>query len=195
MPVHLYGSAVDIDQIRKIINNRKIFIIDDCAQAHGACDEKGNKIGSISDISTFSLYPGKNLGAYGDAGIITTNSNFLNKKIRKIRNLGSEKKFIHDTIGFNSRLDTIQAIILNYKLKNLKNLNQKRRKIAKKYDQFILNKKVRKIQYSKNSIYHQYVILTKSRKKLIKLLNKNKIQFGFHYPYSNSQIKNFQKIF
>ena len=136
----------------------------------------------------------KNLGAYGD-GIITTNSNFLNKKIRKIRNLGSEKKFIHDTIGFNSRLDTIQAIILNYKLKNLKNLNQKRRKIAKKYDQFILNKKVRKIQYSKNSIYHQYVILTKSRKKLIKLLNKNKIQFGFHYPFPIHKLKIFKKYF
>ena len=195
MPVHLYGSVADVGKIRKIIKNKKIFIIDDCAQAHGACDDKGNKIGSISDISTFSLYPGKNLGAYGDAGIITTNSNLLNKKIRKIRNLGSEKKFIHDTIGFNSRLDTIQAIILNYKLKNLKNLNQKRRKIAKKYDQFILNKKVRKIQYSKNSIYHQYVILTKSRKKLIKLLNKNKIQFGFHYPFPIHKLKIFKKYF
>ena len=147
-------------------------------------DKIKNKIGSITDISTFSLYPGKNLGAYGDAGIITTNSKILNNKIRKIRNLGSEKKFIHDTIGLNSRLDTIQAIILNYKLKRLKILNQKRKIIAKKYDQFILNKKIRKINYSKNSIYHQYVILTKSRKKLIKLLNKNKIQFGFHYPFS-----------
>ncbi len=195
MPVHLYGSVVDVNQIRKIIKNRKIFIIDDCAQAHGACDDKDNKIGSISDISTFSLYPGKNLGAYGDAGIITTNSKALNIKIRKIRNLGSEKKFIHDTIGFNSRLDTIQAIILNYKLKNLKNLNQKRRKIAKKYDQFLFNKKIRKIKYSKNSIYHQYVILTKSRKKLIKLLNKNQIQYGFHYPYPIHKLKVFKKYF
>ena len=92
---------------------------------------KEKKVGSIADISTFSLYPGKNLGAYGDAGVITTNSNVINKKIRKIRNLGSEKKFIHDTIGFNSRLDTIQAIILNHKLKNLKKLNQKRKKLQK----------------------------------------------------------------
>ncbi len=195
MPVHLYGSVTNISQIKKLINNKNIFIIDDCAQAHGASDDKGKKVGSIADISTFSLYPGKNLGAYGDAGIITTNSNVINKKIRKIRNLGSEKKFIHDTIGYNSRLDTIQAIILNHKLKNLKKLNQKRKKIAKKYDRFIFNKKIKKIRYSKNCIYHQYVILTKYRSKLIKLFKQKKIQYGFHYPYPIHKLKVFKSYF
>ena len=195
MPVHLYGSVTNISKIKKLINNKNIFIIDDCAQAHGASDDKGKKVGSIADISTFSLYPGKNLGAYGDAGVITTNSNVINKKIRKIRNLGSEKKFIHDTIGFNSRLDTIQAIILNHKLKNLKKLNQKRKKIAKKYDKFIFNKKIRKIRYSKNCIYHQYVILTKYRSKLIKMFKQKKIQYGFHYPYPIHKLKVFKNYF
>ena len=195
MPVHLYGSVTNISKIKKLINNKNIFIIDDCAQAHGASDDKGKKVGSIADISTFSLYPGKNLGAYGDAGVITTNSNVINKKIRKIRNLGSEKKFIHDTIGFNSRLDTIQAIILNHKLKNLKKLNQKRKKIAKKYDKFIFNRKIRKIRYSKNCIYHQYVILTKYRSKLIKMFKQKKIQDGFHYPYPIHKLKVFKNYF
>ena len=130
--------------IKKIIKNKKIYLIDDCAQAHGAYDDSDNKkrkIGSASDISCFSLYPGKNLGAYGDAGIITTNNlNFYNK-LRKLRNLGSEKKFIHDEVGLNSRLDTIQAIILNEKLKNLSSYNKKRQKIAKFYNQKINNKK------------------------------------------------------
>ena len=131
MPVHLYGSVANLKEIKKIINNRKIYLIDNCSQAHGAIDDtdtKRKKIGSTTDISCFSLYPGKNLGAYGDAGIITTNNlNFYNK-LRKLRNLGSEKKFIHDEVGLNSRLDTIQAIILNEKLKNLSSHNKKRQK-------------------------------------------------------------------
>jgi len=120
LPVHLYGSVVDINAIRKLIRGKKIFIIDDCAQAHGAYyNVKQNtkkRVGSLADISCFSLYPGKNLGAYGDAGVITTSNKKFYNIIKKIRNIGSEKKFIHDRIGVNSRLDTIQAIILNKKL-------------------------------------------------------------------------------
>ena len=101
MPVHLYGSSADISSIKKIIkkNKKKIYLIDDCSQAHGAIDDSDylkRKIGSTSDISCFSLYPGKNLGAYGDAGIITTNNNKIYQIIKKIRNLGSDKKFIHE---------------------------------------------------------------------------------------------------
>ncbi len=195
MPVHLYGSVVNINEIKKTIRNRKIFIIDDCAQAHGAKNDKGKKVGSLADISTFSLYPGKNLGAYGDAGIITTNNKNLYKKIRKIRNLGAEKKFIHDEVGMNSRLDTIQALILNYKLRDLLRLNTLRRKIAAKYDKYLINKKIKKIKHSKYSVYHQYVVIVKNRQRFINFLKKNKIQYGFHYPYAIHQLNVFKKYF
>jgi len=200
MPVHLYGSAVDLKSIKKIIRktNRKIYLIDDCSQAHGAIDESDSfkrKIGSTSDISCFSLYPGKNLGAYGDAGIITTNNQKIYKLIKKLRNLGSEKKFIHEYVGFNSRLDTIQASILDVKLKNLNKLNNKRRKIAKKYNKEINNKNITKIFYTNNAVYHQYVVLVKGRKKFVNFLKKKKIGYSFHYPFSINTLKAFNKRF
>ena len=199
LPVHLYGSIANLKGIKKLIKNKKIFLVDDCAQAHGAYGgsliKTNKKVGSTSDISCFSFYPGKNLGAYGDAGIITTNNKKLYELIKKIRNLGSGKKFIHEHIGLNSRLDTIQAIILNQKMKNLSNLNKKRKKIAELYNKLITNKKIIKLNYSKGSVYHQYVILSKKRSKLIKLLNKKKIEYLIHYPYAIHQLKALKKIF
>ncbi len=194
MPVHLYGSVVNIDSIRKIIKGKNIIIIDDCSQAHGA-RYKTKMIGSIADISCFSLYPGKNLGAYGDAGIITTNKKFFYNKIKNFRNLGSDIKFIHNQIGFNSRLDTIQATILLRKLPLLNLNNSKRVKIAKYYDKKIINSKIEKIKYSKNSVYHQYLILTKKRNLLIKLFKKNNIPYGFHYPKALHQIEVLKNYF
>ena len=194
MPVHLYGSVVNINEIRKIIKHKKIYIIDDCSQAHGA--KLGHKrVGSFADISCFSLYPGKNLGAYGDAGIITTNNNIFYKRAKNFRNLGSDKKFVHTHIGFNSRLDTIQAVVLTHKLKNLEKYNKKRSHLAKYYDENINNNKIVKLNYSKQSVYHQYVILVKNRTKLKKLLEKNKIQYGFHYPRSINQLDCLKKKF
>lgn len=194
MPVHLYGSVVNIDKIKKIIKDKKIYIIDDCSQAHGA--KLGNKrVGSLADISCFSLYPGKNLGAYGDAGILTTNNMKFYKKAKNFRNLGSDKKFIHTQIGFNSRLDTIQAVVLTHKLKNLEKYNKKRSNLAKCYDENINNNKITKLNYSRQSVYHQYVILVKNRTKLKNLLEKKKIQYGFHYPQSINQLDCFKKQF
>ena len=200
LPVHLYGSIVNISGIKKIIGNKKIFLIDDCAQAHGAFDDSlKNKlikrVGSTTDISCFSLYPGKNLGAYGDAGIITTNNKRLYEIIRKIRNLGSEKKFIHDYVGMNSRLDTIQAIILNQKIKNLLKFNKQRQKIANIYNKKINNKMITLLNYSPSCVYHQYIILVKNRKKVINEFNKKGIQFGFHYPKAIHQLEIFKKKF
>ena len=195
MPVHLYGSVVDIKKIKNIIQKKKIYIIDDCAQAHGAKDDQGKKVGSLADISTFSLYPGKNLGAYGDAGIITTNNKKLYLVMRKLRNLGSEIKFKHELVGMNSRLDTLQAIILNHKLSKLSELNLKRKKIAANYDKKIDNKKILKLTYSKNSVYHQYVILVKKRNVLINYLKKSNIQYGFHYPYAIHELQVFKGYF
>jgi len=195
MPVHLYGSVVDIKKIKNIIQKKKIYIIDDCAQAHGAKDNQGKKVGSLADISTFSLYPGKNLGAYGDAGIITTNNKKLYLIMRKLRNLGSEVKFKHELVGMNSRLDTLQAVILNHKLNKLSKLNSKRKKIADNYDKKINNKKILKLTYSKYSVYHQYVILVKKRNELIKYLKKSNIQYGFHYPYAIHELQAFRRYF
>ena len=187
MPVHLYGSVAGIDDIKKIIKNKKIFLIDDCSQAHGAI-YNDKKVGSLGDISCFSLYPGKNLGAYGDAGIITTNNKILYNKIKNFRNLGSDVKFIHTQVGFNSRLDTIQAAILLRKIKFLDANNKKRKSIAKFYNKNLKNNKITKLSYSKNCVYHQYVILTKYRNKLTNLMKENLIPFGFHYPSSINQI-------
>lgn len=200
LPVHLYGSVANLHGIKKIIKKRNIYLVDDCAQAHGAYDDSSNKtknkkIGSTADISCFSLYPGKNLGAYGDAGIITTNNKKLYNKIKKIRNLGSDKKFIHDIVGMNSRLDTIQAIILNQKIKNLDKHNKNRQRIAKFYDKNIFNKKITKLNYSSSCVYHQYVILINDKKKLIDQFNLKKIGFGFHYPYAIHQLEIFKNKF
>ena len=195
MPVHLYGSVININEIKKLIKGKNIYIIDDCAQAHGAKDDYGNKVGSLADISTFSLYPGKNLGAYGDAGVITTNNQKFYTTIKKLRNLGSEIKFKHDLVGMNSRLDSLQAIILNHKLKQLYKLNSKRRKIAFEYDNKITNQKIQKLKYSKFSIYHQYVLIVKRRNELIKHLKKAKIQYGFHYPFAIHQLDALKKYF
>ena len=197
LPVHLYGSIANLSGIKKMIKKKDIYLVDDCAQAHGAYDDSSNTlnkkpIGSATDISCFSLYPGKNLGAYGDGGIITTNNKKLYNKIKKIRNLGSDKKFIHDFVGVNSRLDTIQAIILNKKIKNLSKHNKNRQKIAKFYNNHITNKKIIKLDYSKSCVYHQYVILLKDKKKLIHEFNLKKIGFGFHYPYAIHQLEIFK---
>jgi len=194
MPVHLYGSVVDIIKIKKKIKNKGIIIIDDCSQAHGATFNS-LKVGSLADISCFSLYPGKNLGAYGDAGIITTNNIKFYKKIKNFRNLGSDVKFVHNQIGFNSRLDTIQAKILTNKLLNLNRYNRNRKKISKYYDININNSKIEKLRYTHGSVYHQYVIKVKDRNKLIKFLEKNKIQFGIHYPKSINKIDSLKKFF
>ena len=194
MPVHLYGSVVNINKIKKIIKKKNIYLIDDCSQAHGAYLNK-SRVGTLTDISCFSLYPGKNLGAYGDAGVITTNRRDFFNKIKNFRNLGSTVKFVHTQIGFNSRLDTIQASVLIEKLKLLDKYNNQRIKIANYYDKNISNKKITKLNYSKGSVYHQYVIMTEDKKRLINLFNKNYIQFGFHYPKSINQIDSLKKIF
>ena len=197
--VHLYGESFKYSLLKKIIKNKKIFIVEDASQAHGAYDyssgKKGEKVGAQGDIACFSLYPGKNLGAYGDAGIITTNNKKLNDYIKTFRNLGSNKKFHHDIIGVNSRLDTIQSLILIHKLKNLDKYNKKRTIIAKRYKSLIKNKLIKKLNYSEGCVYHQYVITTKNINRLLKYLKKNKIPYGRHYPYPIHKLKALKNFF
>ncbi len=195
LPVNLYGGVVNIKEIKNIIKKKKIFIIEDAAQAHGGKDNFGNNIGKYSDLACYSFYPGKNLGCYGDGGMITTNNKKFYQKIIMLRNLGQKRKNIHDEIGVNSRLDSIQASLLNIKLKSLKKLNLKRKHIASFYKKNIKNNKINIIKHSKNAVYHQYVVLVKNRKSLIKHLEKNQIQYGIHYPNPINKLKCFSKLF
>ena len=196
IPVHLYGSVVDIQKLKKKIN-KKIIIIDDCSQAHGAYYQNKKRVGGDSArmISTFSLYPGKNLGAYGDGGIVTTDNKKICNKIKTIRNIGALKKFNHEAIGLNNRLDTIQASLLIHKLTQLDKLNKKRFSISKKYFKNIKNSKVSLLKYSKHSVYHQFVIKVKNRKKFTNYMVNNKIQTGTHYPHTINQMRYFKNNF
>lgn len=197
--VHLYGNPGEIYKIKKLIRGKNIKIIEDAAQAHGAIETYSNKkVGSIGDFGCFSFFPGKNLGAYGDAGCITTNSFKYFKKIQSIRNIGifdKKNKSDCNISGINSRLDTLQAIVLNEKLKKLNFLTKKRKTISKIYNSKIKNSKIEKLNYENGSVYHQYVIKTKKRTALIKYLKKNKIEYGIHYPISINNLKLIKKKF
>ena len=196
--VHLYGDMPNLYKINKILIGKKIHIIEDASQAHGAFDyssKKPIKSGSYGILSCFSLYPGKNLGAYGDAGIITTNNKNKANYIKKYRNIGSDKKFYHDLVGVNSRLDTIQAAILIRKLKELNKNNSRRKKIAKIYSENISNKNLKKLEYSKGCVFHQYVIKTKKINKFLTYLRKKNIPYGRHYPFPLHKLNAVKKLF
>jgi len=194
--VHLYGNPIDFKEIKKLIGKKKIYLIEDAAQAHGAYDfNSKKKIGTLGDIACFSFYPGKNLGAYGDGGCLTTNNKKLFDKILMIKNIGSLNKFNCNVVGLNSRLDTIQASVLNYKIKDLKKNNLKRLKIANYYKKNIYNSNIEKINYKMGCVYHQYVIISKFKKKIIFNFKKNRIQFGEHYPISINKLDIIKKKF
>lgn len=187
LPVHLYGHPSDMKKICELAEKYKCYIIEDGSQAHGArC--YGKSIGVDSDMCAFSLYPGKNLGAAGDAGIITCNKTKYNEKLRSLRNLGSTQKYFHEVVGWNNRLDPIQAVILEEKLNFLNQWVEEKSKIAKKYDAAFLQ--LKNIEISKTATYvdthghHLYVIRVKNknREKLINWLKKDGIPTIIHYP-------------
>jgi dTDP-4-amino-4,6-dideoxygalactose transaminase len=193
IPVHLYGYGSNINRIKKIIGKRKIKIIEDASQAHGLNHFCKNVF--KGDIIIFSLYPAKNLGANGDAGIIITNQKKYYSKILRLRNWGSIKKYEHDEIGYNMRMDTIQATILIEKLKSLKKWTIERIKIAKRYNKAF--EKIKNIEVqnpnSKNHVYHLFVIKTNLRDKLKNFLEQNSIPTIIHYPKAIHQHKAFSK--
>ncbi len=181
--VHLYGQAAPMDKIWKIAKKYNLKIIEDAAQAHGA-SYKGKKVGSLGDAAAFSFYPGKNLGALGDAGGITTNDEVLFNKIKALANYGSDRKYHHIYKGVNSRLDEIQAAVLDIKLKYLDEDNNKRRIIAKYYRENIKNKYiVLPNTYEELShVWHIFAVRTKYRNKLQKYLLDNGVETNIHYP-------------
>ncbi|MAZ79887.1 MAG: erythromycin biosynthesis sensory transduction protein eryC1 [Gammaproteobacteria bacterium] len=178
--VHIYGQSSQIDKIKEFCVEKNIFLIEDVAQAHGA-SFNNKRLGSIGDVGCFSCYPTKNLGAIGDGGIVTTNNSNLAKKIRMIREYGWNNR-ISEIKGRNSRLDEIQAAVLNIKLKNLDYDNNRRKKIAEIYDDLNCDNFITP-NYRKNTdhVFHLYVCRLKVRDKLITYLNERDIFPGIHY--------------
>jgi len=182
--VHLYGHPCDMDSIQEVAKRYNLYVIEDCAQAHGA-EYKGCRVGSIGDIAAFSFYPGKNLGAYGDAGAITTNRESLATKCRMIANHGRLHKYEHIFEGRNSRLDAIQAAILSVKLKHLDEWNQSRIDVADLYRQYLHDINIIQMPNKEDwatHVYHLFVIRTPKRETVHSTLKNNNVQSGIHYP-------------
>lgn len=192
VPVHLFGQPAAMDEILEIAKKYNLYIIEDNAQALGSYfkNKEGKKIktGCIGDIGTTSFFPSKNLGCYGDGGAIFTNNDELAHLIRGIANHGMYKRYYHDVVGVNSRLDSIQAVVLNEKLKLLDTYNEKRRKSAETYTSFFKNNPkiiTPKVVGDRNShVFHQYTlrIINSDRDALSEYLISNKIPFGIYYP-------------
>jgi len=184
IPVHLYGLSCEMNSILKIAKDYNLKVIEDCAQAHGALFD-GKQVGSFGDINATSFYPGKNLGAIGDGGIITTDSEDFYNKAKSLRNYGSSKKHYNKYIGYNSRLDEIQAAVLHIKLKHIKTWTDEKRSMAKQYNKGLSEIKDLTLPFTpskENHVYHLYTIRCNDRDKLQLYLNKHGVQTLIHYP-------------
>jgi len=189
LPVHLYGQPADMDSILEIAHKYRLIVVEDACQAHGGLcyskkDGKWKKAGSMGLAAAFSFYPGKNLGACGEGGAVTTNDEDIAQKIRMLRDHGQGKKYYHDFEGYNGRLDAIQCGILRIKLKHLSDWNEKRRQNASLYTQHLKLDTVippYEPEWTK-AVYHLYIIRTQKRDELQKYLSGNGINTGLHYP-------------
>lgn len=183
LPVHLYGQPADMKPIMEIAEKYGLKVLDDAAQAHGA-EYCGEKIGSLADATAFSFYPTKNLGAIGDAGAVTTNNEFVSEELKKLRNYGESKKYVNDIVGFNSRLDELQAAFLRVKLKHMDEIVRKKTEIAKKYFSQIKNSSLTLpyVPVNVKPVWHQFVIMTQRRDQLKKYLLDNEVETLIHYP-------------
>ena len=182
LPVHLHGQPADMDPLMEISRRHGLLVIEDAAQAHGA--EHGNKrCGAIGHLACFSFFPGKNLGAYGDAGAVVTNNDELSLKIRMYANHGRVEKYNHEFEGVNSRLDGLQAAVLDVKLEHLEEWTERRIAIAKKYDEGLKGIAFTpSVMQDVRHVYHLYVIQVKKRDRIRELLSEKGISTGIHYP-------------
>ena len=181
--VHLYGQCADMDAINKIAKKYNLYVIEDACQAHGA-EYNGKKAGSMGDVGCFSFYPTKNLGCLGDGGLITTNNSEVYALAKMLRDHGQSKKYEHEIIGYNERLDSIQAAVLNIKLEYLEKWNQMRRKNVQLYNKYLDGTGVKcpvEKGYAKH-VYNVYAIRAKSRLKLAEYLRSKNIETAIHYP-------------
>ncbi|HEX5112962.1 MAG TPA: DegT/DnrJ/EryC1/StrS family aminotransferase [Saprospiraceae bacterium] len=193
MPVHLYGQVADMDPLISFASDNNMFVIEDAAQAHGAM-YKNSKAGSMGDINTFSFYPSKNLGAYGDAGAMTTKSEWLYNKAFRIANHGRTSKYEHEIVGRNSRLDTLQAAILSVKLRHLDVWTAKRQELAIRYNECLagVGEIILPRFYADSlSVFHVYVIRVAkgSREAFMNYLKEKGIETGSHYPVALSKLR------
>jgi dTDP-4-amino-4,6-dideoxygalactose transaminase len=184
IPVHLYGHPADMRAILEIAQKYDLSVLEDCAQAHGT-EINGSKVGSFGQIAAFSFYPTKNLGALGDGGMVVTNSKELNQELINLRQYGWQKRYISSSLGINTRLDELQAAILNEKLKFLDANNRRRIQIAASYQRTLDGTKFRLPELPDSDfkhVYHQYVIQTRQRDKLKTFLQENNVGSAIHYP-------------
>ena len=195
LPVHLFGQPAEMGVINKIAKKYRLKVIEDACQAHGAKFE-GKKTGSWGNIGCFSFYPSKNLGAYGDGGILVTNDKKIAEQAKRLRDYGRQGRYDFVEVGINSRLDELQAAILKVKLKYLDRWNNKRRELANLYNQYLLDSFVETPKEVKNCFhnYHLYVIRSKKRNQLREYLSKNSIGTTIHYPKVNYLEKAYQNL-
>ena len=183
VPVHLYGQPADMDPILELARKRKLHVVEDACQAHGA-EYKGRRCSTMGDIAAFSFYPGKNLGAYGDGGAVTTTRADLAERVGMMRNHGQKVKYEHLIKGFNSRLDTLQAVVLRIKLRRLEQWNEARRQAAAKYDQLLAGSGLltpKTAPYSKH-VFHLYVVQVPDRQKQQAAFDAANVSHVIHYP-------------
>jgi dTDP-4-amino-4,6-dideoxygalactose transaminase len=183
IPVHLYGQCADMDPILAIARKHKLMVLEDACQAHGA-EYKGRRAGSMGDMAAFSFYPGKNLGAYGEGGMVTTNNAEYARTIRMLRDWGAEKKYQHVLKGYNFRLEGIQGAVLRVKLKYLEKWTEQRRAAAARYDQQLAGTGIPTPHAHAHNrhVYHIYAIRTATRAAWQEALNAAGVQSGIHYP-------------
>lgn len=181
--VHLYGQSANMEEILQVCRKYHLRLVEDCAQSHGACFQ-GKMTGTFGDIGCFSFYPSKNLGAYGDGGAIVTDDEEIAGNMRMYRNYGSEKRYYNKVVGANSRLDELQAGLLRVRLRHLPELTEERKKLAKRYSRKLHNRRLLlpQVRPGCDSVWHQYVIRTGEREKLIQYLDRRDIGTIIHYP-------------
>lgn len=191
-PVHLYGQMADMDPIMAIARKHDLFVLEDAAQAHGA-EYKGRRAGSIGDAAGFSFYPGKNMGAAGEGGMTVTRHAEINRKVRMLRDWGAEKKYHHEIIGYNMRMEGIQGAVLRVKLKHIERWTEMRRAAAARYNAMFAGTGVATPAELANRrhVYHIYAIRTQERQRWIEALAAKGIQTGIHYPFPLHTLKAF----
>lgn len=181
--VHLYGQPFDVDAVKAICDKHEIFLIEDAAQAHGA-EYKGSRVGGFGEMACFSFYPGKNLGACGEGGAITTNNETYYKHLQSLRNHGSAERYYHDEVGYNYRMGGLEGASLSVKLKHLDAWNKRRKGIARRYIGEMTNPKIKMQKQPEwaESIFHLFVVTAENKDALVKHLANNNIVAAFHYP-------------
>lgn len=196
MPVHLYGQPVDMDPIMAVARKHGVLVVEDAAQAHGA-RYKGRGCGSIGDLAGFSFYPGKNLGAYGEGGLTTTSNEAFLRTLRMLRDWGQEKKYHHELLGFNARLEGIQGAVLRVKLKYLEGWTEARRAVAKRYDEGLAGVAgvvLPKAYSDRRHVYHIYAVRVKDREGFMKFLADKGVSSAIHYPFAVHTLKGYSDL-